>query len=102
MSRHRYLSTACLHETEPGREHLHDECSVSACRYDGTHKTGATCKWCPARCVCPRHRRDDILPGEPRVRIGWEPRDLWVGVYRGPDAVYICPLPCVVIRVRRG
>jgi hypothetical protein len=52
---HRYLSTACLHATEPGREDLHQECQVDARRYDGTHKVGATCKWCPARCICACH-----------------------------------------------
>ena len=33
-----------------------------------------------------------------RVRLYIEPRDIWVGVYVAPDAVYICPLPLVVIR----
>ncbi len=41
-----------------------------------------------------------------RARIGRfqlyvEPRDLWVGVFVGPDAVYICPLPCLVLRMTR-
>lgn len=38
-----------------------------------------------------------------RVEIYCEPRDLWIGVFvakRGP--VYVCPLPCVVIRISRG
>jgi hypothetical protein len=52
---HRYLSTACLHGAEPGREDLHRECKIDTKRYDGTHKIGATCKWCPARCVCTCH-----------------------------------------------
>lgn len=102
MSSHSYLSTACLHETETGRAHLHRECVLSVRRHDGTHKTGATCKWCPARCSCPRHRFDHCL-GDSRSRlevyVDW--RDWWVGVYRGPDATYICPLPCVVIRVAK-
>ena len=29
-------------------------------------------------------------------------RDLWVGIYVGPDAIYVCPLPCVVFRFSRG
>jgi outer membrane murein-binding lipoprotein Lpp len=52
---HRYLSTACLHAAEPGRVDLHRECQVDARRYDGTHKVRATCKWCPARCICACH-----------------------------------------------
>jgi hypothetical protein len=53
---HTYLSTACLHATtEPGREDLHAECAIDATRWDGTHKTAARCKWCPARCICPCH-----------------------------------------------
>ncbi len=35
------------------------------------------------------------------MRIYFEPRDLWVGVYVGPDAVYICPLPTLVIKLSR-
>lgn len=30
-----------------------------------------------------------------------EPRDLWVGYYRGDDHHYVCPLPTVVLRWRR-
>lgn len=52
---HRYLSTACLHAVEPGREHLHRECQSDTTRYDGTHKIGASCKWCEAPCVCRCH-----------------------------------------------
>jgi hypothetical protein len=37
-----------------------------------------------------------------RVRIYLEPRDAWVGVYVAVDAVYVCPLPFLVIRIRRG
>mgnify|MGYP003396383010 CR=1 FL=1 len=35
------------------------------------------------------------------VRLYIEPRDIWVGVYVAPDAVYVCLLPCVVIKIRR-
>jgi len=30
-----------------------------------------------------------------------EPRDVWVGVYVAEQAVYVCPLPCVVVRWSR-
>lgn len=44
---------------------------------------------------------------ERRLRLGRmhlyvEPRDAWVGVYVAPEAVYICPFPFVVIKLRRG
>jgi hypothetical protein len=48
---HRYLSTACLHN-------IHDDCDIDTRRYDGTRKTAATCKYCPAPCVCPHHKKD--------------------------------------------
>ena len=38
----------------------------------------------------------------PRVAIYVEPRDVWVGVYVAWEAVYICPLPMIVIRWARG
>ena len=52
---HLYLSTACWHETGPDGEDLHRECNLDTTRHDGTHKTAATCKWCPGRCVCACH-----------------------------------------------
>jgi hypothetical protein len=36
-----------------------------------------------------------------RLRIYIEPRDLWVGAYVAPHAVYVCPLPTLVIRWSR-
>jgi hypothetical protein len=30
-----------------------------------------------------------------------EPRDVWVGVFVGESAIYVCPLPMLVIRWRR-
>ena len=36
-----------------------------------------------------------------RLRVYWEPRDLWVGVYIAVKAVYVCPLPCLVFRWQR-
>jgi len=41
-------------------------------------------------------------PGRPRVSLYIEPRDLWVGVFVSPSAVYACLLPCLVIRIQRG
>lgn len=52
---HYYLSTACFHAVEPGREALHGDCKLDTRRYDGSHKTAATCKYCPAQCLCPCH-----------------------------------------------
>lgn len=34
-----------------------------------------------------------------KIYIDWN--DWWVGLYRGPHHRYICPLPCVVIRIPR-
>jgi hypothetical protein len=36
-----------------------------------------------------------------RARLYIEPRDAWVGVYVAPDAVYVCPLPFVVVKLHR-
>jgi hypothetical protein len=36
-----------------------------------------------------------------RLRVYFEWRDAWVGGYIGKDAVYVCPLPFLVIRWRR-
>ena len=36
-----------------------------------------------------------------RVQLYIEPRDAWVGVYVDPKAVYVCPLPFVVVRWSR-
>lgn len=41
-----------------------------------------------------------------RIRLGRaefyiEPRDVWIGVYVAPAAIYICLLPTLVIRVAR-
>lgn len=35
------------------------------------------------------------------IKIYIEPRDLWIGVYISPEAVYVCILPMVVIRFWR-
>lgn len=37
-----------------------------------------------------------------RVELYVEPRDLWIGVYVAPAAVYVCPLPMLVIRWSRS
>lgn len=31
-----------------------------------------------------------------------EPRDAWVGLYVAPDALYVCPLPFFVVKIRRS
>jgi hypothetical protein len=36
-----------------------------------------------------------------RLRIYLEPRDAWIGVYVAPKAVYVCPLPFLVLRWQR-
>lgn len=56
-----YLSTACLHETDPDitdqrRAELHAYCDAMI-GTDGT-KRGASCKWCAEPCTCPRHKGD--------------------------------------------
>ncbi len=35
------------------------------------------------------------------LRVFIEPRDAWVGWYRADYAHFICPLPCVVLRIER-
>jgi hypothetical protein len=37
-----------------------------------------------------------------RLRIYLEPRDAWVGAYVAKNAVYVCPVPFLVFRWRRG
>lgn len=36
-----------------------------------------------------------------RLSIYLEPRDAWIGVYVAANAVYVCPVPFVVVRWRR-
>lgn len=36
-----------------------------------------------------------------RLAVYIEPRDAWFGVYVSPGAVYVCPLPFVVLRWQR-
>ena len=48
-----------------------------------------------------------MADSERRLRIGGrlsvylEPRDAWIGVYVAPKAIYVCPLPFLVIRWER-
>jgi len=37
-----------------------------------------------------------------RLQVYVQPRDIWVGVYVAEHAVYICPLPCLVLRWTRA
>ena len=36
-----------------------------------------------------------------RPRVYLEPRDAWVGAYLARDALYVCPLPLLVLRWER-
>ncbi|WP_181871417.1 hypothetical protein [Sphaerisporangium album] len=36
-----------------------------------------------------------------RLTLWFEPRDAWIGVYIGPDAIYVCPVPLIAIRWAR-
>jgi len=36
-----------------------------------------------------------------RIRVYFEPRDWWVGVYVSTTHVYVCPLPTLVVRFAR-
>jgi hypothetical protein len=33
-----------------------------------------------------------------RLKIYFEPVDVWIGVYIADDYFYVCPLPCLVFR----
>lgn len=37
-----------------------------------------------------------------RLSVHWEPVDLWVGVFIGGSAVYVCLLPTLVVAFARG
>lgn len=54
---HDYLSTACLHATESGLNHLHASCQLDTRRYDGSYKRAGRCKYCDAPCSCPCHAK---------------------------------------------
>ena len=36
-----------------------------------------------------------------RFWIVFEPRDIWVGVFVARKAVYVCPVPCLVVKWER-
>jgi hypothetical protein len=36
-----------------------------------------------------------------RLQLYVEPRDLWMGLYVAPTALYLCPLPALVLRWAR-
>jgi hypothetical protein len=36
-----------------------------------------------------------------RLSLVFEPRDIWVGLYAGPDAVYLTLIPCLPLRWER-
>jgi hypothetical protein len=71
-SGHRYLSTACLHASEPGRENLHGYCQGGqGSNHQGETwvKTGGVCKFCESECRCPCHE------SAPRESPGWQGGD---------------------------
>jgi hypothetical protein len=57
-----------------------------------------------------RRRERPVKPAAPparrlelgRLSVYVEPRDLWVGVFIAPLAVYVCPLPMLVFRWARA
>jgi hypothetical protein len=38
----------------------------------------------------------------PTMKIYIDRADLWIGVYTGPLHIYVCPLPCIVLRFDRS
>ena len=49
-------------------------------------------------------RRPFLSIGGPNwewAQIYIEPRDWWVGLYISDVALYVCPLPCIVIKIWR-
>ena len=36
-----------------------------------------------------------------RLSLLFEPRDIWVGVYVAPKAVYVCVVPCLPVKWER-
>jgi hypothetical protein len=63
---HEYLSTSCLHGSEPGRESLHTYCQ-SGTGSNGTTewvKDPACCKFCGTPCICWCHASPSVpVPG---------------------------------------
>lgn len=39
--------------------------------------------------------------GSPDVKVYFDSNDWWIGLYRGPNHIYVCPVPTLVIRWRR-
>lgn len=37
-----------------------------------------------------------------RLSVIAEPRDAWLGLFLGPEAVYVCLLPCLPVRWQRA
>lgn len=35
------------------------------------------------------------------MKVYIDKNDWWVGIYRGPNHWYVCPLPCIVFRFNR-
>lgn len=35
------------------------------------------------------------------MKLAFEKRDAWIGVYVSKDTIYVCPLPFLVVKIRR-
>ena len=49
----------------------------------------------------PRMGAAELMSFPGRIKIYIEPCDMWIGAYFAPDAIYICPVPFLVIRWAR-
>jgi hypothetical protein len=47
-----------------------------------------------------RRRRVTVI--RLRLQVYLEPRDVWIGGYVAPQAVFVCPAPCLVFRFARS
>lgn len=51
--------------------------------------------------VRPSRDLSTVLWRRGRLSLLFEPRDIWLGVFIGPGAVYVCLVPCVAVRWAR-
>lgn len=62
-------------------------------------EVGPTGSWAELRRKWQIRLRAGLSAG--RFAVYFQPRDLWVGVYVAEPAVYVCPIPCLVVRWSR-